>query len=187
MERGLWEMEDLQTRIVELQKRIRRDTVHLARLKQSQKEYEQQLAARAQYLSSKEILALIREHCGQSCSMTTIKRWADEGFLGEVLEERKLFPGLGGKRGNKRFLYHKPAVYRFLYQKGLLQPRYEVLDRVRIDSSAYVPDAEGQTAVVIAADLSAELFFVYTVQVEMSSKIVREIPEHHLSAAREKR
>lgn len=177
-------MEDLQVQIEELKNRIRRDTLRLRKLKQT--EYERQRAERSQYLSSREIAALIKEHTGKSCSMTTIKRWADRGYLGEVCEERKRFPALPARRGNKRFLYRKTTVFCYLREKGLLKPRFAVLDRVRLARPGPQRGEPEQTAVVMAAEL-ADDSFVYTLQLEASGRIVRQIPEQQLAAAGDKR
>lgn len=173
---------DLEENIQLLEKRIKEDELTLANLKHRLQELNNQKNKRALYISSSEILTLIYEHSGKESNMSTIKRWADQGFLGEVVDEREEFWALKTKQGKKRFLYPKNQVFKFLYEKQLLRPRFHVLDRVRI----YVPDLvhHGQIAVVVKNILLGD-GFIYTLQLEDTFKILDGIPESHLISFQE--
>ncbi|MED0678554.1 hypothetical protein P4S83_03510 [Aneurinibacillus thermoaerophilus] len=62
--------------------------------------------------------------------MSTIKRWTDEGYLGEVIDERERFWALKLKQGKKRNLYSVSIVFSFLYEKRYIAPLYDILDEV---------------------------------------------------------
>ncbi len=144
---------------------------------QQLKKWRKQLSAvaeqentRKQFVSSREIIDLIKQQTGRQLNMSTIKRWADEGYLGEVIDEKKSFPALRSKQGKKRFLYPKADVYSFLYEKGYLHPAYDVLDQVLLD---------GERAMVIDSGLEDGEFF-YTVQIEASFELKMKINESRL-------
>jgi hypothetical protein len=167
-------MKDYDLLIARLRRQIAEATEQLKKLEAERAAYEEQRRRRSAYLSSREILDLLAARHGRMGSMATIKRWADEGHLGAVIDEREAFPLLTGKQGNKRFLYPREDVFRFLYEKGLLTPAYDVLDRVRITRGT-----QQEWAVVISAELAVDRF-LYTVQVESSGEVVSGIPEADL-------
>lgn len=167
-------MEDLLQRIQRLRDQIEADCQALNRLEAEWRQFLEQEKERKHYFSSKEILELIREHSGQEKNMTAIKRWADEGLLGEKIEEKERFPLLVHKQGNKRYLYPKPAVLQFLVRKQFIRPRFDILDQVVL--THFRPD---QVGVVIASHLAQD-WFVYTVQLEHNGEIMRDIAEANL-------
>jgi hypothetical protein len=166
-------MEDLQSRIRRLRERIAADTNELIRLEGEWQRYLEQWRERSRYLSSQEIIAVIARYSGRPCSMATIKRWADEGYLGEVVDERERFPGLVRKQGNRRNLYPKTAVYPFLLAKGLIHPRYEILDRVRVNR-------HGANLSGVIVDIVCQTGpFLYTVQLDGSRETIA-VPEEEI-------
>lgn len=167
-------MKDYDLLIARLRRQIEEATERLQQVEAERAAYEEQRRRRSAYLSSREILDLLAARHGRTGSMASIKRWADEGHLGAVIDEREAFPLLTGKQGNKRFLYPREDVFRFLYQKGLLTPAYDVLDRVRITRGR-----RQEWAVVISAELAVDCFR-YHVQVEGSGEVVVGIPETEL-------
>lgn len=136
------------------------------------KALDQQEKEREKYVSSKEIVDLIFKHTGKKVNMSTIKRWADEGYLGEVVEEREKFWALHTKQGKKRFLYPKVLSYQFLHEKGYLKPDYEVLDRVEVTK----PGASPLIGIIIDSSLNQDAF-EYTLQIEGSFDIVTNVHE----------
>ncbi|MFY0544268.1 hypothetical protein [Brevibacillus sp. H7] len=159
----------------ELRLQIEQAAKQLRELEAKRDAYEQQRKLREHYLSSREILQLLSSRHGRTGSWATIKRWADEGHLGDVLEERVHFPLLAATRGKKRFLYSKRVVYGFLHQKGLLRPAYDILDRVRI---------KREGSLVLAVVTSAELMedrFVYSLQIEGTAQTLTDIAEGELA------
>lgn len=131
---------------------------------------------RKNYISSSEIVDLIFENIGKKVNMSTIKRWADEGYLGEIIEEKEKFWALRYKQGKKRFLYPIIDVYHFLYEKGYLYPRFDVLDRVQITQ----PDSDSIIGVVIDSQLKQAQFH-YTVQIEGSFEQLPSVKEEYLT------
>ncbi|WP_339164989.1 hypothetical protein [Siminovitchia sp. FSL W7-1587] len=130
---------------------------------------------RRNYISSSEIVDFIFKHTGKKINMSTIKRWADEGYLGEIVEEKDKFWALERKQGKKRFLYPVIDVYHFLYEKGYLSPKYEVLDRVQIT----IPDGESFIGIVIDWELK-QAKFLYMVQKEGSLEKFTMISEEYM-------
>ncbi|WP_338752984.1 hypothetical protein [Bacillus sp. FJAT-52991] len=131
---------------------------------------------RENYISSKEIIDLIEKKVGKKINMSTIKRWADEGFLGEVVEEKDKFWALQSKQGKKRFLYPKVDTYRFLHEeKGYLLPEYEVLDRVLVTQS----EKEPLIGMVIDSHLHQDEFH-YIIQIEGSFETLQDVKEKNL-------
>jgi hypothetical protein len=175
--RGMGEgsLKDYDMLIRQLRRQIAELTEQLRELEIERQSYIRQRLRRSHYLSSREILQLLAARHGRTSSMATIKRWADEGHLGEVIEERQAFPLLATMQGRQRFLYLKRDVYRFLHEKGLLQPVYEVLDRVNI-----LVENTPRWAVVVSSTL-AEDHFVYDLQLEETGEILNHVPEEELS------
>ncbi|MCP3762906.1 hypothetical protein NLX67_10955 [Domibacillus sp. A3M-37] len=154
----------------ELEQRITEYEMELEQLRGQLAVVAEQEERRKQFLSSKEIIELIRHHTGRELNMSTIKRWADEGYLGEVIDEKQAFPALRTKQGKKRFLYPKKEVYSFLYEKGYLVPAFDVLDQVWLET---------ERAMVMDAALRKGEFH-YTIQMETSFKVKKGVKESQL-------
>ncbi|MFT8322291.1 MAG: hypothetical protein ABF649_15450 [Bacillus sp. (in: firmicutes)] len=165
--------EELETKMKSIEEKIASYQHTLHQLNEELKEVIKQEEDRGNYVSSKEITDLIYEKTGKNTNMSTIKRWADEGYIGEVIDEKDKFWALKSKQGKKRFLYPKTDVYSFLYQKGYLWPKYEVLDRVQISKN---DDDKLLTGIIIDSCLKNAQFH-YTIQLEVSMKMVKEIQE----------
>ncbi|MGD8191221.1 hypothetical protein ACQCN2_14675 [Brevibacillus ginsengisoli] len=174
-------MEELQERIQRLREKIDAHREELIQLEEEWRSLQEQLRNRTRYLSSIEILDLIREKSGQEKNMTTIKRWADQGLLGEKIEEKEYFSLLVHKQGNKRFLFPKEAVYPFLAMKMLIRPRFEILDQIMVQHQM---TSQEQLGVIISHQL-VEDQFVYTVQLEQNREIISNIAEHLLRLVEE--
>jgi len=149
-------------------------TAHIAQLELERAAYLEQQQRRLNYLSSREILELLEARHGRVGSMATIKRWADSGALGEVIDEREAFPLLVNKQGNKRFLYPREDVLHFLREKGYLRPRYEVLDRVLFNK-----DTRRCPALIIAIEPCGNSF-TYHVQLEATGELLTHVAEEDL-------
>ncbi|MFD2371469.1 hypothetical protein ACFSO0_16200 [Brevibacillus sp. GCM10020057] len=168
-------MKDYEQQIIRLQSQIAKLTEQLASLRSEQSAYRKQCERRQDYLSSREILELLEARQGRSGSMATIKRWADSGQLGEVVDEREMFPLLDRKQGNKRFLYPREDVLRFLHDRGLLRPAYDILDRVLLCSP------QGNQAALVTAIERRGDRFTYQVQLEETGEVVSEVAETDLT------
>ncbi|MGP7818178.1 hypothetical protein [Niallia sp. 01092] len=164
--------EELEAKIKSIEEKIESYQNFLINLNEELKELIKQEEERKRYISSKEIIDLIYEHTGKNTNMSTIKRWADEGYIGNIINEKDKFWALKSKQGKKRFLYPKEDVYNFLYQKGYLWPKYEVLDRVLISENNH----ELLTGIIVNSYLKKDEFH-YTIQVEGNMKIIKEIKE----------
>lgn len=149
-------------------------TAQIAQLELERAAFLEQQQRRMNYLSSREILELLEARQGRVGSMATIKRWADSGALGEVIEEREAFPLLVNKQGNKRFLYPREDVLHFLREKGYLCPRYEVLDQVLFNK-----DTRRCHALIIAIEPSGNSF-TYHVQLEATGELLTHVAEEDL-------
>lgn len=168
---------ELEEQIAAIEKRMADDQASLQSLKLRLKELVNQQKERAHYVSSSEILELIYHHTGKESTMSTIKRWADQGFLGEVIDEKEVFWALKTKQGKKRFLYPKKQVYRFLLDKALLRPRYDILDRVCIIDPQHANFYE--PAVVVKSEWLEDEFY-YTLQAETTFSVVEQVAESWL-------
>ncbi|WP_053362872.1 hypothetical protein [Bacillus sp. FJAT-27251] len=133
---------------------------------------------REKFVSSKEIVDLIERNVGKKINMSTIKRWADEGYLGEVIDEKEKFWALQSKQGKKRFLYPKAQAFAFLYEKGFLQPEFDVLDRVLVKNREMVP----MIGIVISSSLDKGEFR-YNLQVEGTLDRLKDVKERELTLA----
>jgi hypothetical protein len=169
---GKAKMRDYDDRMKALRRQIELATQQLRELEEERDAYERQRQLRQRYLSSREILELLAKRGRREGSLSTIKRWADEGYLGDMLEERVHFPLLATTQGKKRFLYPKREVCLFLYQKGLLQPKYDILDRVQREGN----QVQG---IVTSVELRDDRFF-YTIQEEGTQEILTGVPEEEL-------
>ncbi|OXS73293.1 hypothetical protein B1B05_18590 [Domibacillus enclensis] len=155
----------------ELEQRITEYEMELEQLRSQLTLVAEQEAAREQFMSSKQIIELVRQQTGRELNMSTIKRWADEGYLGDVVDEKQAFPALRTKQGKKRFLYPKEEVRQFLHEKGYLLPAFDVLDQVWLG---------GERAMVMKAALQKGEF-QYTVQLESTFDIQKGVMESQLS------
>lgn len=151
----------------ELEQRITEYEIELEQLRGQLAVVAEQEEMRKQFLSSKEIIERVHRYTGRELNMSTIKRWADEGYLGEVIDEKQAFPALRTKQGKKRFLYPKIDAYSFLYEKGYLTPAFDVLDQVWLGR---------ERAMVMDAVLEKGEFH-YTVQIESSFEVKKGIKE----------
>lgn len=175
-------MKDYDQLIARLTQQIAEAMDRLERLEAERIAFEAQRSERKNYVSSREILDLLASRSGRTGSMASIKRWADDGLLGTVIDEREVFPLLAGKQGNKRFLYPRKEVLRFLHGKGLLVPKFDVLDRVRLERNG-----KWVCAVITAVALSkadpADDLFVYQVQIEENGEVIDGVTEGALQKA----
>jgi len=156
-------MKEIEEKIERVRAKIEQATRELIELEKEREAALHLLQERAQYLSSQEMIDLIVQSCGRQTSLATIKRWADQGFLGKVVNERDLFPSLVHKQGNKRFLYPRETVFSFLVKKGLLRPLFEILDPVCLRDD---PTCRG----IVVEVCRLEDSFLYEIQIEGSPK-----------------
>lgn len=167
-------MKEYEQQIERLRKLIADATAQLAQLESEQQAYLDQQEKRQAYLSSREILDLLEARQGRTGSMASIKRWADHGYLGTVIDERETFPLLANKQGNRRFLYPRESVLRFLYEKGFLSPRCEVLDRVQVKTAA------GTEWALVTSVERQGLQFRYQLQLESTGVLLTSVAEEDL-------
>jgi hypothetical protein len=156
------DMKDYDQQIARLKIQVLEATTQLAELENEKQTYLEQLD-------------LLETRQGRIGSMASIKRWADNGYLGDVIDEREAFPLLEGKQGNKRYLYPRDVVLRFLHDKGLLSPAYEVLDRVQLMTAA------GAAWALVTAIERDDHRFTYQVQLESSGDVLSSVAEEFLS------
>lgn len=165
---------DLQSEILALEIKIKESQDRLLLLNRELEDLLKQEIERQNYISSKEIIDLIFERTGKTSNMSMIKRWSDDGFLGEVVDEKDLFWALRSKQGKKRFLYQKKYVYAFLYEKGFLKPAFDVLDRVSFADRSFGP------GIVISSQLQGDVF-IYTIQLEQSGQVRHHVEEKQIT------
>ncbi|WP_052947528.1 hypothetical protein [Aneurinibacillus tyrosinisolvens] len=144
---------DLEIHIENLKREIQEKQKLLAELEENLKSCKEQNELRKQYIASKEIIDYVQERSGKLINMSTIKRWTDEGYLGEVIDERAQFWALKTKQGKKRNLYNKSTVFSFLYTKGYIAPYHDILDEVQ-----YCGDNRRLQATVISVRLEKGRF-----------------------------
>ncbi|RNB84668.1 hypothetical protein EDM56_21425 [Brevibacillus fluminis] len=166
--------EELQAEIAALESKIQECQDRLAHLYREREELLKQEVERKRYISSKEIIDLIYERTGKQSNMSMIKRWSDDGLLGEVVDEKVLFWALRSKQGKKRFLYQKKYVYAFLYEKGYLKPTFDVLDRVSL------VDGTAASGIVINSQLHGDQF-TYTIQLEDTGQVRQNVEEKQIT------
>lgn len=167
---------DLEARIKQMREEIKEKQKQLARWEDELAEYKNQQEQRKHYVASKEIIEYIEQRSGKIINMSTIKRWADEGYLGEVIDERERFWALKGKQGKKRNLYQKDSVFSFLHERGYLSPRYEILDEVQ-----YGAESASFPATVLDVRLENG-HFLYTIQLQ-DYTIIAAVDEKQLKGA----
>ncbi len=126
------------------------------------------------YISSKECIDVIESNSGHTVDMSTIKRWSDKGYLGEVYNERQMFWALDAGSGKQRNLYERNNMMNFLSSRGYIKPKLSVLDQVKVMSSPSQP-----VGTVIRHNLAIN-GFTYTVQLEESMEIIENVPEQRL-------
>lgn len=170
---------DLETMIKKTEEKIKEQQLLLDDLTERLEALNEQEKERKKYISSKEIIDLVFKKIGKTINMSTIKRWADEGYLGEVIDEKEKFWALHSKQGKKRFLYPKVNTYNFLYEKGYLLPEFEVLDRVVVNQSN-----DPIIGIVIESRLTKGQF-LYTIQIEGAFETIKDVKESVLKEASE--
>jgi len=168
----------LEDNIKTIEEKIKAYQDELNQLREELSALDEQEKERKKYVSSKEIVELIYKKIGKKVNMSTIKRWADEGYLGEVIDEKEKFWALQSKQGKKRFVYPRVQAFTFLYEKGFLLPEFEILDRVLIMN----PDDSQTIGVVVDYHLHKGEF-LYTIQIEGTFEILKEINENELTIA----
>jgi len=168
----------LEDNIKTIEEKIKAYQEELNQLREELSALAEQEEERKKFVSSKEIVDLIYKKIGKKVNMSTIKRWADEGYLGEVIDEKEKFWALQSKQGKKRFVYPKVQAFTFLYEKGFLLPEFEILDRVVIMNS------DGSQTIGIVIDYRLDKGeFHYTIQIEGKFEILKEINERDLYLA----
>ncbi|KMY53302.1 hypothetical protein AC623_04275 [Bacillus sp. FJAT-27231] len=172
--------EELEAMLKKTEEKIKEQQLLLKDLSERLEALNKQEKEREKYISSKEIVELIFNKIGKTINMSTIKRWADEGYLGEVIDEKEKFWALQSKQGKKRFLYPKTNTYDFLYEKGYLLPEFEVLDRVLVTNQS----SEPIVGIVIDSCLTKGQF-LYTIQIEGSFETIKNVKEDILKEASE--
>ncbi|MFL0362108.1 hypothetical protein ACH0BF_03715 [Pseudobacillus sp. 179-B 2D1 NHS] len=171
---------ELEALLKRTEEKIQEQQLLLKDLSKRLEALDKQEKERENYISSKEIIDLIFKKIGKTINMSTIKRWADEGYLGEVIDEKEKFWALHSKQGKKRFLYPKVNTYHFLYEKGYLLPEFEVLDRVLVKKHSNDPII----GIIIDSQLSKGQF-LYTIQIEGSFELMKDVKESHLTEVSE--
>ncbi|MBW5467297.1 hypothetical protein [Brevibacillus formosus] len=167
-------MKDYDLEIRVLKQKIVEAHALLRQLETERKNYLTQLERRKAFLSSREILEILETKAGRVGSMATVKRWADQGYLGDWIDERETFPLLVSKQGNKRFLFPRESVLTYLYKKGYLRPSYEVLDRVQLTRESTCCWG------IITSIERSDQHFIYQVQLEKTGEVLLEVPEEEL-------
>lgn len=167
-------MKDYDLEIRALKQKIVEAHALLSQLETESKNYLTQLERRKAFLSSREILDILETKAGRVGSMATVKRWADQGYLGDCIDERETFPLLVSKQGNKRFLFPRESVLSYLYKKGYLRPSYEVLDRVQVTR-----DSTCCWGIITSVERSDQ-HFTYQVQLEKTGEVLLAVPEEEL-------
>ncbi|MBY0098171.1 hypothetical protein [Mesobacillus maritimus] len=168
----------LEANIKTIEEKIKAYQEELNQLREELSALDEQEKERKKFVSSKEIVDLIYRKIGKKVNMSTIKRWADEGYLGEVIDEKEKFWALQSKQGKKRFVYPKVQAFTFLYEKGFLLPEFEILDRVLIMN----PDDSHTIGIVVDYHLNKGEF-LYTIQIEGTFDIIKEINERKITLA----
>ncbi|RAT94268.1 hypothetical protein [Brevibacillus sp. Leaf182] len=166
-------MKDYDLEIKVVKQKIADAHALLGQLETERKNYLTQLERRKAFLSSREILDILETKAGRVGSMATVKRWADQGYLGECIDERETFPLLTSKQGNKRFLFPRESVLTYLYKKGYLRPSYEVLDRVQLTR-----DSTCCWGIITSVERSDQ-HFTYQVQLDKTGEVLA-VPEEEL-------
>lgn len=168
--------EELQAEIASVETKIKENQERLRMLYHELDELIAQEQERAHYISSKEIIDLIFAFTGKQGNMSMIKRWADDGHLGEVVDEKDKFWALRSKQGKKRFLYPKINVFAFLYERGILTPKYDVLDRIVFQASP------ADVGIIISSRLQIDRF-MYTIQLEATGQVKQDVWEDEIAVA----
>ncbi|MFC0271819.1 hypothetical protein ACFFIX_10170 [Metabacillus herbersteinensis] len=167
---------ELEANIKLIDEKVKAYQQDLQKLREQLDALDEQEKEREKFVSSKELVNLIYKKVGKNINMSTIKRWADEGYLGEVIDEKERFWALHSKQGKKRFLYPKVHALTFLYEKGFLLPEFEVLDRVLVTN----PEFDHTIGIVINCDLNKGEF-LYNLQIEGTYEIIKDIKERELT------
>lgn len=168
--------DELEANIKLIDEKVKAYQQDLQKLREQLDALDEQEKEREKFVSSKELVDLIYKKVGKKINMSTIKRWADEGYLGEVIDEKEMFWALHSKQGKKRFLYPQIQAFTFLYEKGYLLPEYEVLDRVLVTN----PEYYNTIGIVVNCDLNMGEF-LYNIQIEGTFEILKDIKERELT------
>lgn len=168
--------DELEANIKLIDEKVKAYQQDLQKLREQLDALDEQEKEREKFVSSKELVDLIYKKVGKKINMSTIKRWADEGYLGEVIDEKERFWALHSKQGKKRFLYPQIQAFTFLYEKGYLLPEYEVLDRVLVTNPKYY----NTIGIVVNCDLNMGEF-LYNIQIEGTFEILKDIKERELT------
>jgi hypothetical protein len=167
---------ELEANIKLIEEKVKAYQQDLQKLREQLDALDEQEKEREKFVSSKELVDLIYKKVGKKINMSTIKRWADEGYLGEVIDEKEMFWALHSKQGKKRFLYPKVQAFTFLYEKAFILPEFEILDRVLVTN----PELDQTIGIVINSGLhSGE--FLYNIQIEGTYDIIKDIKEKELT------
>ncbi|WP_051331048.1 hypothetical protein [Aneurinibacillus terranovensis] len=163
---------ELEEAIERLRQEIQEKKSLLRQLEEELAQSKKQQECRKRYISSKEIVDFVAMRSGKTINMSTIKRWTDDGHLGDAIDEREHFWALKTKQGKKRNLYLRSVVFPFLYERGYIEPLYDILDEV-----CYIP--QNLRGVIMECDI-LEGEFVYKLQLPDLSSL-EHIPERLLS------
>jgi|GEM_PF-919392 len=169
--------EQIRTQLQRVRERIESERKLLENLETELKMVQEQEEERKGYINSKEITQVISSSTGKSVDMSTIKRWADKGYLGVVLDEREKFSLLDTGSGKQRNVYKRSTVLPFLLDRHYIQPAFSVLDFVAVQT-----DKNELQATVVSAYLG-ENGFEYNLQLEDDVRILEGVPEEELEPA----
>lgn len=167
---------EIKAQIERIEERIASDQKWLADLEQELAVVSQQEQERRAYINSKEIVQTIESSTNKSVDMSTIKRWADKGYLGHVYDEREKFFALDVGSGKQRNIYQRSTVLRFLLDRQYIHPAFEILDLVKIRTNS-----GSSVATVVNVNLGTN-GFEYTLQLENDARIVADVPEEDIEA-----
>lgn len=164
----------IRSEIERLRKTITEYQDQVLKLEEELKVVLDQETTRSVYMSSKEVIEFIENNTGRSIDMSTIKRWSDKGYLGDVFDERQMFFALNVGSGKQRNLYLRKTVIDFLYSRGLISPKFAILDEVTLS------DMPANAVCSIIRNYLSTNGFAYTVQFEDSMEIVENVPEYKI-------
>ncbi|QSO49250.1 hypothetical protein [Alicyclobacillus mengziensis] len=168
--------DELKLQMNRLRERIRSDKEQLTKLEHELDVVIEQERERQSYINSKEIAQTIEKSTGKSVDMSTIKRWADKGYLGVIYDEREKFSALDVGSGKQRNVFERTAVLRFLLERQYIRPAFEVLDLVRAHKLPGQP-----IATIISQKLGPD-GFEYAIQLESDTEILEKMREEELES-----
>lgn len=170
---------EIKLQIDQLRERIRSDQEQLSKLENELHVVIEQENERLSYINSKEIAQTIKKSTGKSVDMSTIKRWADKGYLGVVYDEREKFSALDVGSGKQRNVYERMVVLKFLLERQYIRPAFEILDLVYLHK---LPD---QPMGTVISQILGSTGFKYAIQLENSVKILENVFEDEIEIVRE--